>query len=306
MSAIDPQALRRAFGAFMTGVTVVTSRDKDGQPLGFTANSFTSVSLDPPLVLVCLANTSTNWRAFTEGSGFAVNVLSESQKDISNIFARPSDNRFEHVAWHKGPHGAPVLEGVSAWFDCSMHKVVPAGDHAIMIVEVRAFDTGPAPGLGYVRGAYVTPATEAKALDRRTGIMVSALIKQGNSVLLVDHRDGSLTLPEAQVGDDGVTATLNRLLERTGLTTEAGFIYAVYEDTHRGCQHITFLCEAEEGMPRTGAFVPPTNSSLMDLADPAMVAMLARFAEEMQLGSFGVYCGNERSGQVREINMGAL
>ncbi len=302
MTDMDPQALRRAFGAFMTGVTVVTSRDKDGQPLGFTANSFTSVSLDPPLVLVCLANTSSNYAAFTEGAGFSVNVLSETQKDISNTFARPSENRFEHVAWREGPQGSPVLEGVSAWFDCAMHKVVPAGDHAILIGEVRAFDTDPAPGLGYARGAYVTPATEAKALDRRTGIMVSALIRQGNSVLLVDHRDGSLTLPEAQVGDDGVTATLNRLLEQTGLATEAGFIYAVYEDTHRGCQHLTFLCEAEAGTPRIGAFVPPTDSSLMDLADPAMVSMLARFAEEAQLGNFGLYYGNERSGQVREIN----
>lgn len=306
MSDLDPRALRTAFGTFMTGVTVVTAMGDDDQPLGFTANSFTSVSLDPPLVLVCLANRSANYEAFTKAEGFAVNVLAETQKDVSNTFARPSENRFASVNWRKGPQGAPVLDGVSAWFDCAMHKVVPAGDHAILIGEVKAFDTAPAPGLGYARGAYVTPAAEAEALEGQTGVMVSALIKRGDAVLLVDRKDGNLTLPEARVGKEGLSATLARLIDETGLKTEAGFIYAVYEDSLRGCQHITFLCDAPEGTPRGGTFVAPEPSALMDIADPAMLTMLTRFATEAKLGNFGVYYGNARSGEVRPLVKGTV
>lgn len=104
----------------MTGVTVVTTHDPDGNPIGFTANSFTSVSLDPPLVLVCIANSSSNYAAFEQAEGFAVNVLAEDQKGVSNTFARPVEDRFAAVSWQQGPQGSPVFEGVSAWFDCSM------------------------------------------------------------------------------------------------------------------------------------------------------------------------------------------
>lgn len=93
----DPRQLRDAFGAFLTGVTVVTTINAEGQPIGFTANSFTSVSLDPPLLLVCLAKTSRNYAAVTEAAGFAVNILSEAQKDVSNTFARPVEDRFAAV-----------------------------------------------------------------------------------------------------------------------------------------------------------------------------------------------------------------
>nr|WP_241525576.1 flavin reductase family protein [Pseudophaeobacter leonis] len=100
----------------MTGVTVVTSHDSDGQPIGFTANSFSSVSLEPPLVLVCMANSSSNFKALTQATGFAVNVLAADQKEVSNTFARPVEDRFATVDWHPGPNGAPILAGVSAWF----------------------------------------------------------------------------------------------------------------------------------------------------------------------------------------------
>ncbi len=94
IQTVDPRALRDAFGAFPTGVTVVTACDGDGNPIGFTANSFTSVSLNPPLLLVCLAKTSRNFAIMTGAQHFAINVLSETQKDVSNTFARPVEDRF--------------------------------------------------------------------------------------------------------------------------------------------------------------------------------------------------------------------
>ena len=163
---IHPRALRNAFGAFLTGVTVVTAKDAEGRPIGFTANSFASVSLDPPLLLVCLARRSSNYAALTGAAGFAVNILAEAQEAVSNTFARPSDDRFAAVDWAFGPHGAPVIAGAAAWFDCAMHEVIDAGDHAILIGRVEAFADAGANGLGYARGAYVKPSTLGDALAR--------------------------------------------------------------------------------------------------------------------------------------------
>jgi flavin reductase (DIM6/NTAB) family NADH-FMN oxidoreductase RutF len=305
MNDMDPRALRNAFGTFMTGVTVVTAHDPEGNPIGFTANSFTSVSLDPPLVLVCLANSSSNYEAFNQAAGFAVNVLAEDQKDVSNTFARPVEDRFAAVEWRQGPAGSPVLGGVSAWFDCPMHNRVEAGDHLILIGRVEAFETSPAPGLGYARGAYVTPAAEAEALSQSTRLIVSALIEHEGKVLLMGNDQGKLTLPETRVGKEGASAALARLISESGVEAEAGFIYSVYEDEAREHQHISFLCQSAGGTPARGAFTELTETTLMDIADAAMCTMLERFASESRIGNFGVYYGNQTRGQVRPVGAGA-
>lgn len=305
MSSFDPRALRDAFGAFVTGVTVVTAHDTKGQPLGFTANSFSSVSLDPPLLLVCLANTSRSYGEMKKASGFAVNILSEGQKDISNTFARPVEDRFEHVDWMTGPHGAPILADVSAWFDCSVHKIVDAGDHAILIGQVEAFDATPAPGLGYARGAYVTPSSAADALDHSTNLVVSALIERAGQVLLVDDGAGGLTLPEATVGKRGASATLAQIIASTGLSAEPGFVYSVFEDADKERQHISFLCNAAQGDPENGRFKTLTEDVLIRVNDSALLNMLQRFAAESRLGNYGVYFGNQKTGQVRPITSGS-
>lgn len=301
MTEIDPRALRNAFGAFMTGVTVVTTHDQDGNPLGFTANSFTSVSLDPPLVLVCLANSSSNYDAFNNASGFAVNILAEDQKEVSNTFARPVDDRFAAVTWQNGPQGSPVFEGVSAWFDCSMFNRVEAGDHLILIGEVKAFENNTHPGLGYARGAYVTPAAEAEALSNSANLIVSALIEYEGKVLLAGNDAGKLALPEMKVGKEGATETLKRLIAQAGVTAEPGFIYSVYEDEARETQHISFLCQASGETASQGMFTELTETTLMDVADPVVCTMLERFAQESQMGNFGVYYGNQVSGEVRPL-----
>jgi flavin reductase (DIM6/NTAB) family NADH-FMN oxidoreductase RutF/pimeloyl-ACP methyl ester carboxylesterase len=298
---LDPRALRDAFGTFMTGVTVVTSHDSDGQPIGFTANSFSSVSLEPPLVLVCMANSSRNYDALTQATGFAVNVLAADQKEVSNTFARPVEDRFATVDWHPGPNGAPILAGVSAWFDCSMFKTVEAGDHVILIGEVKGFDTATAPGLGYARGAYVTPAVEAEALSQGAHLVVSALVERAGEVLLLDDGNGGLTLPQRPVGREGASKALMQLLETSGLNADPGFIYSVFEDSGRAHQHISFLCQAAGGAPRQGCFTPLTESTLMEVTDPALRIMLERFASESRMGNYGVFYGTQVSGDVRQI-----
>jgi flavin reductase (DIM6/NTAB) family NADH-FMN oxidoreductase RutF/pimeloyl-ACP methyl ester carboxylesterase len=298
---LDPPALRDAFGTFMTGVTVVTSHDSDGHPIGFTANSFSSVSLEPPLVLVCMANSSRNYDALTQARGFAVNVLAADQKEVSNTFARPVEDRFATVDWHPGPNGAPILAGVSAWFDCRMFKTVEAGDHVILIGEVKGFEAATAPGLGYARGAYFTPAVETEALSQGAHLVVSALIERAGEVLLVDDGNGGLTLPQRPVGREGTSQALLQLLETSGLNADPGFIYSVFEDSGRAHQHISFLCQAADGAPKQGCFTPLTESTLMEVTDPALRIMLERFARESRLGNYGVFYGTQVSGDVRKI-----
>ena len=286
----------------MTGVTVITTIGPEGKPLGFTANSFSSVSLDPPLLLISIANTSRSFDAFTKGAGFAVNILAEGQKDLSNTFARPSDDRFASVYWRKGPTGSPLIADVSAWFDCTLDTVVPAGDHTILIGRIGSFESTPAPGLGYYRGAFVTQTQTAAQLPTGPDVVLSAILVADGEVLLADDTKGGLTLPSAVVGREGLQACLAALIAKTGLTAAPGFIYSVWDDTTRGQHHIAFRCPATKGPTRAGGFVELSPQGVADVTDPAMRIMLERLAGEARMGNYGVYFGTHEQGQVTPIH----
>lgn len=306
MSIQDTRLLRDAFGAFMTGVTVVTTMDGAGDPIGFTANSFSSVSLDPPLLSVSIAKTSRNHAVFVQGLGFAINVLSESQKDVSNTFARPVADRFAKLDWKVGPAGAPVIAGVSAWFDCALHQVVPAGDHDILIGRVIDFDANQRAGLGYYRGAYFTPSAATQALDAGPDVVISAIIESAGQVLLVDDGHGGAKLPATRVGRLGAQASLAEVVDGLGVTAAPGFIYSFYEDTRSGQQNIAFLCAPAEGQPKRGAFVPLSPTGISDVSDPAVRVMLQRLAREIEQGNFEVYIGNQDQGRVSSMAKGKV
>lgn len=154
MSEINPRALRNAFGSFMTGVTVVTTRAHDGTPVGFTANSFASVSLDPPLLLVCPGKFLSCFEMFQNAEHFAVSVLAAGQEDISTTFASFKGDRFARVAHDPDLHGVPLIRGAAAQFSCRKWQAVPAGDHSVLLGRVIAFDHTGNPGLGYGGGRY--------------------------------------------------------------------------------------------------------------------------------------------------------
>ena len=296
--------LRDAFGTFMTGVTVVTTTghlpESAGKPLGFTANSFSSVSLEPPLLLVSIARSSSNYATFSTAKGFAINILAEDQRDISNTFARPVADRFSTIDWQHGPHGSPIINGVSAWFDCSTHEIIEAGDHALLIGRVEAFHSSTAPGLGYYRGSYFTANSAAVAPGPE--VVVTAVIERDGAVLLTDDGTGGLTLPSTKVGREGATAALTKLLTSLGLQADPGFIYAVFEDTVKAHQHIAFRCACTGGTPARGAFVELAPGNLSDVTDPALSVMLERLAEETRQGNYGIYFGNQTSGRVARVS----
>lgn len=130
------QALRTTLGRFATGVTIVTCRDADGAPVGLTANSFASLSLDPPLILWSLRRESSSLAAFDAATHFVVNVLAESQVDLSRRFASQMPDKFAEGHWLDGSGGAPVLGGCAAVFECMHEARHEAGDHVLYIGRV--------------------------------------------------------------------------------------------------------------------------------------------------------------------------
>ncbi|MYU22580.1 flavin reductase family protein [Streptomyces sp. SID8352] len=155
--AITPEALRATMGAFCTGVVVVTALDgrTDGTPLGFTCQSFVSLSFDPPLISVSPARTSTTWPRIREAGRFAVNILADDHAWLSDRFARSGTDKFAGVDWTPSPNGSPVLGGVSAWAECTLWREYDGGDHTVAVGEVTALghDIGRNPLL-YHRGTY--------------------------------------------------------------------------------------------------------------------------------------------------------
>lgn len=136
---VEPVEMRRVLGQFATGVTIVTGSDA-GEPVGFACQSFTSVSLDPPLVLFCPAHTSTTWPRIRSGGVFSVNVLADDQLEVCKAFATSGGDKFAGVAWHDTAWG-PCLDNVLATVHCTIEAVHPAGDHDVVIGRVQRLVT---------------------------------------------------------------------------------------------------------------------------------------------------------------------
>ena len=154
--SIDPALFRQVLGHFPTGVTIITATKADGTPVGFTIGSFTSVSLDPPLVGFLPMVSSTRWHDIADTGSFCVNVLGSVQGELCWQFAKSSvENPFEGVEWRPAPiTGSPILDGAIAWIDCSIEQVVEAGDHHFVMGRVLEMehahpDLDPVPLLFY-------------------------------------------------------------------------------------------------------------------------------------------------------------
>ena len=163
----DSKAFRRALGNFATGVTIMTAQNAQGEKVGVTANSFNSVSLDPPLILWSIDKRSSSYAVFAEATHFAVNILSADQIDLSNKFARSKDDKYANVDFDLGAGNVPVLQECSAVFECERYDILEGGDHWIILGRVVNFqDNGRSPLL-YHQGAYSSvlphPSVNTKA-----------------------------------------------------------------------------------------------------------------------------------------------
>ena len=148
------RAFRNALSSFATGVTIATTKGAAGEPVGVTASSFNSVSLDPPLVLWSLAKQSHSFEAFASSGHFAVHVLAANQEDLSNRFARSGQDKFGDLGWHDGLHGSPVLGEHAALFQCLTRNIYEGGDHVIIVGEVMEFEARDVSPLLFHGGRY--------------------------------------------------------------------------------------------------------------------------------------------------------
>ncbi|MBJ3778881.1 flavin reductase family protein [Acuticoccus mangrovi] len=157
-AAFDSREYRRALGQFATGVTIVTCLDETGGPVGMTANSFASVSLDPPLVLWSIDRKARSFAAFERAERLAFSVLAQDQVELSNRFAKPGADKFATVAWEAGLAGVPLMPGAAAHFECSVHQTFDGGDHLVMIGRVERFHRHERRSLAFAQGRYGTIA----------------------------------------------------------------------------------------------------------------------------------------------------
>jgi flavin reductase (DIM6/NTAB) family NADH-FMN oxidoreductase RutF len=166
LGAIDPKLFRQLLGCFPTGVAIITTRNAQGQPVGLTCNSFSSVSLEPPLVLFSLRKASTLLDTFTAAGSFAINILSQSQDALSGRFASSKiADKFEGVAWRAGRLGTPLVDDCLANLECGVYAAHEAGDHVIFIGEVKHMAGGSADhALVFYKGAYMMLAESLRKL----------------------------------------------------------------------------------------------------------------------------------------------
>jgi flavin reductase (DIM6/NTAB) family NADH-FMN oxidoreductase RutF len=306
--AINPRELRRALGSFPTGVTIVSTVDESGTPWGFTANSFTSVSLDPPLVLICVAKTAGSCPVFAGSGRFAVNILADEQREISMLFATPGQDRFSSISWSTRATGSPIIDGVVAWLDCVTHSQLEVGDHWVLFGRVVAYAHSAEPPLGYCRGAYFSFAVTQDALDAAEGgggVRVGAIVEADRAVLFDECRSSEdLQLPSgSRLGASTEQGTLLGRLAGDGIEVDRPFLFAVYDDakTH----HLFYRAEVRTlsgdklERARCGSrFLPFGEIPWGRIADPAEKTMLERYIREREADAFGIYVGDAASGSL--------
>lgn len=306
----DIGSYRQVLGSFMTGVTVITTEDGEGRPRGITANSFTSVSLDPPLVLFCVDYRAASYETFQNSEGFVIHVLSSEQQDLAKTFASKSESKFEGLKTEKGFGGAPILQDVHGWLECKLSETVIAGDHAIIIGEVLRYSSEPARPLGFYQGRFFGFNTDqeiAALVPQASSINVTWMMQTENGeIIAVDRGDAGYALPSTTARPKDVHARALAALARAEFKSDASveFLYSVFEDenerlglTYRGqifanCDKLAkagFICIAR-------ADVDPTL-----FCRPGESAVVERYIDELANARFGVYAGTLAEGSIAQV-----
>lgn len=305
MSEINPKELRSAFGTFMTGVTVVTTNSNERENIGFTANSFTSVSLDPPLLSVCLAKSMNCCEAFESSSHFAINILAEAQEDISNLFASYKGDRFAKVDWQEDEFGTPIIDGVTTSFSCSNYQQIDAGDHMILLGKIEKFSSTGHEGLGYSNQGYFSLGLERGAVEPPTSMRkfkVGVIIEADGGILLQES-DGGLEPPFIEVENrTGALGAISKHIDEKGIDLEFGPVYSIFDNKKTGEYSVYFLASsARQQSSSLGKFHEVESLTDLTMASSSLQTMLNRYSLETKVGVFGLYLGDEDDGDVHTL-----
>jgi flavin reductase (DIM6/NTAB) family NADH-FMN oxidoreductase RutF/DNA-binding IclR family transcriptional regulator len=210
MTQFDSREFRRALGAFPTGVTVITTCNPDGQPFGVTANSFSSVSLDPPLILWSQSTTSSSYPAFRDCNRFVVNILADHQVHISNQFAKSGIDKFREVPVTAGLGGVPIIDDCAAHLECVKVAAYPGGDHVVYLGQVESIFRSGHHSLAFGDGKYLkTFAHDLGEVGSQTGAAGLAGLKAQRIAMAalpaICERIGQRTVGVAVWGNQGAT-----------------------------------------------------------------------------------------------------
>ena len=208
----SPNEFRSALSSFATGVTIITTQDLNKEPIGMTASSFNSVSMDPPLVLWSIAKSALSAPSFTNATFFAVHVLASDQAEISNKFAIKGEDKFSNINWVEDTNCVPIIKDVSSRFDCKTYAIHEGGDHWIIVGEVLAIENNTKRGLVFSEGSYATTSAirpndqPENRLDTGTSLIDELLIYQlaraSRQVENLFHKtvdEEELTIPEWRI-----------------------------------------------------------------------------------------------------------
>jgi len=261
------------------------------------------VSLDPPLVSVCLAKTAHSHGVFSASKAFAIHVLSEAQKDISSLFASKAADKFERCQWTNGLAAVPLIENSLATFECEAWQRVDAGDHTILIGRVVGLEHSAGRPLGYCRGAYVGYQEVAAVNASGSGnAHIHALIETDGGVWLVKNGLGGYALPgAARLGTSGGSEGLHGVLQDLGLHATLDFVFSVYEDAQGPCVIYRGRAPLPERLDPRLHCVELKDLAQLGVADQATASVLARYARERTEDSFGIYVGDAQSGAVSPL-----
>ncbi|MGL5170266.1 p-hydroxyphenylacetate 3-hydroxylase reductase component [Edwardsiella tarda] len=278
-NCLDPRALRQALGNFATGVTVITTAGLDGVDVGMTANSFNSVSLDPPLILWSIDKRAGSYPHFAQASHFAVNILAADQIALSNRFARPAENKFAGLEYARGIADIPLLHDCAARFQCEKYQQIDAGDHWILIGKVVTFDDfGRAPLL-YCQGAYSlvlpyprsveespAPGAESMPLEDNIYYLLTQALRSYQTYYQPHQYACGLRISEARmllVLDSTHKMSLDQLLHEVAMPAQA-------------------INEAEEVLRRKGLVTTRDGDYHLTSAGMAQAALLRDVAQQRQ------------------------
>jgi flavin reductase (DIM6/NTAB) family NADH-FMN oxidoreductase RutF len=316
-AAFDVLALRRALGMFLTGVTIVTTVDATGASRGITANSFTSVSLDPPMVLFCVDRSAASCDAFTRSRGFAVHILGHEQQELASRFASRSAAKFDGLRCREGAAGAPLLPECAAWLDCETEQRIEVGDHIVIVGRVRDFGVEAQRPLAYLQGRFVPLAPEqGLAADAEAhGLTVGWIADTADGRIVLERSAGSdprWSVPLRRLGsaplDDDSLARL--AAEHLGAPVELHFLYSLYDLGEPG--NVVMLYRVRLTAP--DLLEPTADRRLLsiddlpwdDVSGEPMRGILRRYVRERAGGRFGLYAGSSERGRIAAIDDVAL
>jgi len=304
---IDQRALRDALGAFATGVTIVTTRDADGQPRGLTANSFVSISLDPPLVAVSIGYTAQSYAAFRNCEKFAIHVLQEDQLELARRFASRTPDKFAGLEFDATASDVPVLPGCHARFECRNFQTIDLGDHVMLVGEVYDSELADMTPLIFHRGKFVTlsPVKDVDLGDETARVRVGWLLENANGEILLEQTaDSKWALPSRVVSPNALEARDSESVAVAGITAsyEERLLYSIFPIGPGDRMELVYRAHATD-VPEGGSIraFALEDLPLQNLQRKEEASVFDRFRRERVLGRYGIYAPDSAGGQVAQI-----